>query len=159
MFRLLCIHSATITVMFHALFGCCLHHTHGHAAHGHFAEILCSSEHVEGVTDEHPHSHHCKNDVAQQSAEIAHCEQHQSEQNNQEHDHAPCGEVDCQFVSTPRTDDVTLTDPLLLAAALGGTTPFQVALAPLQSGDQFELPADPPFETQPLHRFKQVWQL
>ncbi|WP_145196696.1 hypothetical protein [Thalassoglobus polymorphus] len=146
--------------MFHALFGCCLHHTHGHAAHGHFAEIFHSSDQPEEVIDEHSHSHRCKSDVSPQSVKIAHCEQHESEKNEQEHDdHAPCGEVDCQFVSTPRTDDVTLPDPLSLDAALGGMPPFQIALSPLQSGNQFKKPADHPFETQSLHLFKQVWQL
>ncbi len=69
----------------------------------------------------------------------------------------PCGDVDCQFVIAPRTDDTLDTLSSDLLATIQDVSPSSFVLDVSLRLSRFERPHQFLTITEPLHALKQVW--
>lgn len=96
----------TFAIALHALLGCCAHHHHSADGEGVIHSHAFGSAVVAG--------HHCSG-------------QHADDKHGDESDHEPCDEIDCQFVTSPRGDDMTLSHSSDLVISVASAVILEIA--------------------------------
>lgn len=141
----------TAAVAFHAMLGCCAHHSHS-----------CDSHESGLVEVVHEAKNHCSHVHHDHSDDESHGEDVDKDCNHQHGggDNQDCDEANCNFASVNRSNDLELMLAFtVLCQALGDTAHADAQDGLLSLHSTAETPPDPLVISDSARAITQVWRL